>query len=177
MSELQDQLLQRMLNGRQPGAGELSNMFAEHEDPRVRLIAQIMSQATVAPTPDANLDDGPATEVIEVEPPRSTLASPRVRRKLRRLVEDLREAQTIGDTLAAALGACYLCWGEDPHCEQCGGDGRPGWSEPDAELFAEYVQPAVERFREVSEHTDPSGPAGRSHFTEPRPGDGKSNRS
>jgi hypothetical protein len=46
--------------------------------------------------------------------------------------------------LAAALGACD-CWGQDPHCAVCSGEGRSGWTEPDADLFAEYVEPALSR--------------------------------
>lgn len=42
--------------------------------------------------------------------------------------------------LAAALGACE-CWGEDPRCPVCAGDGAAGWSEPDPDLYAAYVGP------------------------------------
>lgn len=46
--------------------------------------------------------------------------------------------------LAAALGACE-CWGDDSDCAVCGGDGVSGWTEPDDELYATYVRPAVRR--------------------------------
>jgi hypothetical protein len=46
--------------------------------------------------------------------------------------------------LAAALGACE-CWGLRPGCPQCQGHGSAGWIEPDAELFEEFVKPAIER--------------------------------
>ncbi|NUU18716.1 hypothetical protein HP550_15790 [Cellulomonas humilata] len=46
--------------------------------------------------------------------------------------------------LAAALGAC-LCWGEDPECRTCEGDGFPGWADPDEELYREYVLPVLRR--------------------------------
>ncbi|WP_116948896.1 hypothetical protein [Jiangella endophytica] len=46
--------------------------------------------------------------------------------------------------LAAALGAC-VCWGQDPGCPVCAGRGGSGWSDPDRELYAEYVAPAVRR--------------------------------
>jgi hypothetical protein len=44
--------------------------------------------------------------------------------------------------LAAALGACD-CWGQHRGCPVCDGAGTPGWTLPDEELFATYVQPAV----------------------------------
>jgi len=46
--------------------------------------------------------------------------------------------------LAAALGACD-CWGTHVDCEVCAGAGTPGWTEPDPDLYAEYVTPAVNR--------------------------------
>ena len=51
------------------------------------------------------------------------------------------------DTLAAALGACALCWGHDPACRACRGHGLPGHSLPDEALFYEYVLPAVRLMR------------------------------
>ena len=47
------------------------------------------------------------------------------------------------DTIAAALGACALCWGHEPTCRACRGHGVPGRSLPDEALFIEYVMPAV----------------------------------
>jgi hypothetical protein len=46
--------------------------------------------------------------------------------------------------LASALGACE-CWGLRRECSRCGGQGCAGWTQPDAELFAEFVQPATAR--------------------------------
>jgi hypothetical protein len=46
--------------------------------------------------------------------------------------------------LAAALGACD-CWGNDPGCRSCSGEGVPGWRLPDAQLYDEFVAPAVAR--------------------------------
>jgi hypothetical protein len=46
--------------------------------------------------------------------------------------------------LAGALGACD-CFGQAPGCPVCSGAGRPGWVEPDADLYREYVEPAVRR--------------------------------
>jgi hypothetical protein len=174
MSELQDLLLQQMINGHRPDAAEMNRMFAEHEDPRVRLIAQFMNQEA-AVTRDAQHEEAPTPQLIEVAPARA--ADTASRRKLRRVLAELHEAQAIGDTLAAALGACYLCWGEDPHCEHCGGAGHSGWCEPDAEQFAAFVAPALERLRETSREFDSTGPAKRSHFADPHASDGPTNRS
>lgn len=71
-------------------------------------------------------------------------------REVRRLTAQLdsagSELQLLRDRtnrLAAALGACASCWGEDPGCRECHGHGRPGRSMPDEGLFTEVVMPAV----------------------------------
>jgi hypothetical protein len=50
--------------------------------------------------------------------------------------------------LAAALGACE-CWGLRRECPLCGGHGAAGWAQPEAELFEEFIQPAIARFPHV----------------------------
>jgi hypothetical protein len=55
--------------------------------------------------------------------------------------------QTPVDTnilLAAALGACE-CWGLEADCDLCQGQGSAGWTQPDPELFEEFVRPATEK--------------------------------
>ncbi len=51
------------------------------------------------------------------------------------------------DVFAAAVGACEICWGDDPVCPVCWGEGRPGWTEPNRGLFAEVAGPALRRLR------------------------------
>lgn len=68
---------------------------------------------------------------------------------------ELADLRTVNDTAAAALGACQVCWGGDPGCPVCAGRGRPGFAEPDPELFRKLVAPAVRRMRDLA------GAAGR----------------
>jgi hypothetical protein len=51
--------------------------------------------------------------------------------------------------LAAALVACE-CWGLQADCDLCQGQGSAGWTQPDPELFNEFVQPALGRLSVVS---------------------------
>lgn len=173
MAALQELLMQQLLNGQQPDPGEMNRLFAEHADPRVRLIAQFMNAAPIAAASEAEAEDLPDAPAIEVAAPHPA-ADRRLRRRLRALAAELRAAQTVADTLAAALGACYLCWGEDRGCGHCGGAGRPGWAEPDAALFAEFVAPALQRMQMQSVS---GAPAERPPITVPRAGDGQSHRS
>lgn len=69
--------------------------------------------------------------------------------RVRQHVSDLRaavgSAHDLLDDVAAALGACGVCWGGTDDCDKCRGRGTPGWRMPDDELFAELVAPAVKR--------------------------------
>jgi hypothetical protein len=46
--------------------------------------------------------------------------------------------------LAAALGACE-CWGMQADCCLCQGQGSAGWTQPESDLFDEFVRPAIAR--------------------------------
>lgn len=60
---------------------------------------------------------------------------------------ELERLRNRNELVAAALGACDRCFGDDDSCPVCGGEGRPGWEPPDRRLFAEIVGPALERLR------------------------------
>ena len=71
--------------------------------------------------------------------------------------------------LAEALGACD-CWGQDPRCHICEGEGGPGWILPDRQLFATYVQPAIRAIRAqaANARTRPSATNHRTTTDEPK---------
>jgi len=54
------------------------------------------------------------------------------------------------DIVAAALGACIYCWGENEVCPTCQGGGKPGRFKPDREAFVEYVVPVVRKIRRLA---------------------------
>jgi hypothetical protein len=78
----------------------------------------------------------------------------RALRQLRRTNDSLRseidDLRLRNDTLAAALGACYLCWGAYPACEVCNGEGKPGYFPIDKPVFTDLVLPAVRAFKTPS---------------------------
>jgi len=69
---------------------------------------------------------------------------------IRQFRQELNDLRDVNDTVAAALGACPVCWGGDTGCEECQGKGYSGSARPDAQLFKELVLPAVRRMRSVS---------------------------
>jgi hypothetical protein len=75
-------------------------------------------------------------------------------RALMEEVELLRHNYTLllerNDMLAAALGACPDCWGEEPNCSACKGQGVPGSMLPLHQEFSRYVMPAIRVVREAA---------------------------
>ncbi len=57
----------------------------------------------------------------------------------RRMDAELRLLRRRNAQLAAALGACPQCWGEDPECTVCAGEGQPGSAPPHRQHFRHYV--------------------------------------
>jgi hypothetical protein len=120
-------------------------------DPRMALLTQFLSQRHAPPEIEG--------EAKEVDPEAREIANQQrleVRRQCARRIRELRvlakkmyaELELLrerNDTLAAALGACYICFGTDQVCPECAGRGLPGSANPDPDTYREYVQPAVRR--------------------------------
>lgn len=71
----------------------------------------------------------------------------KLNRAVRKLYSELEVLRGRNDLLAAALGACYLCWGRDAACPVCAGRGAPGYTAPDTALFAQFALPAARWLR------------------------------
>jgi hypothetical protein len=116
--------------GMEPDADPMQALLQQYDgDPRLRLFAQLLRARAQAPSAPVT----PAPTVEEME---------RRMERLRRAHGELRGQYL---RIAAALGACARCWGDDPRCRDCGGAGTSGFFEPDRELFLCYVLPALRR--------------------------------
>jgi hypothetical protein len=47
--------------------------------------------------------------------------------------------------VAAIVGACTVCLGDDPLCTECRGHGKPGSREPDPEALVEWIDLPLRR--------------------------------
>lgn len=121
------------------GNAGIATLLADHPNPTVRLLSEIW--ASQARTESAVEDDEPPA----ADPPADRAAS----RRIARLEEELQRTGEFIDALAAALGACARCWGNDPTCPACAGTGAPGSIVPDRALFARFIAPAVHRLAEA----------------------------
>jgi hypothetical protein len=75
----------------------------------------------------------------------------RIKSRIQSMSEELSVLRQHSEELAAALGACEICWGYDNECEHCNGYGSPGWQAPRRGVFNKYVEPAIKALREVPE--------------------------
>jgi hypothetical protein len=70
-----------------------------------------------------------------------------LRETVERVYAELEALRARNDALAAALGACFLCFGTDPLCQECGGRGVPGSRPPEPAAYRDFVVPALQRVR------------------------------
>ena len=156
-----DPVLQTLLSGMGAGASggalpsaqELLSQL-ESTDPTVGLLAKYLAARQASESESSSEEEAIevegevvyAAEVQSVDVEQFERLAQVVQRlgghvtKLRAELDQLRE---VNDALAAALGACYLCWGKDAGCPVCHGTGRPGTTMPDKRLFARFVAPVL----------------------------------
>jgi hypothetical protein len=143
------QLLMKRLGG---NGSDLHDVLANHTDPLISGLAQQFKSASAN---QINAEAGDIVDETAAEP--RSASQPNAQDALRARFETIRTENKrlleINDLLAAALGACRLCWGDDPECHECGGNGIPGGAVPRQPLFAKYVLPALRRRREERQRT------------------------
>lgn len=66
----------------------------------------------------------------------------RMLRTIKKLRSELSSEQVFTSSLAKAVGACPVCFGDDMHCEKCDGKGSPGAYVPDFILYNKLISPA-----------------------------------
>lgn len=123
------------------GNGGIATLLADHPDPTVRLISEIWAHRAQSEPPEPEAEPTAASE----HPP----TGQRVFRRIARLEQELKHIGDFTDALAAALGACSRCWGNDSVCPRCTGLGAPGYGVPDRALFSRFIAPAVHRLAEA----------------------------
>lgn len=155
-------LLQSLLAGGE-GSPSPQDLLAQlgASDPTTALVLQYLAQQRAsAPAPEEPDEDESELEAGETAArdidaehhARAAAALRDLRRRVAALYAELEELRVRNEDLAAALGACTRCWGDDPECPICEGCGRPGGAPPDPYLYARLIAPAVRRLK----HWDPA---------------------
>ena len=116
---------------------DLATQFQESGDPALQLLSVYLlsqsggdAQEAIGGEPDGHLREELIAAWAEIE-------------VLRRRVA----------LVAAALGRCDVCWGDDLACHFCQGRGSSGYFWPDRTSYEELIAPAVARVRETGRHT------------------------
>jgi hypothetical protein len=114
---------------------EIIERFAG-DDPRIRAVGEALKQ--LVPTREAFRTDEQLAKTKQLVAKLEDLVQ-----QNKELIEMNKSQQERLEILAAALGACPDCWGDNGPCTACGGEGHPGAYRPDRQAFAGYVLPAV----------------------------------
>jgi hypothetical protein len=154
-----DPTLQAVLSGSAEGATlpTQEEMLSQLEstNPTMGLIAKYLASRQTPESETNSEDEAEGEEAVEAplteenrllafeQSLRLAQVVQRLHGQVKKMRAELDQLREINDTLAAALGACYLCWGEDTRCTVCHGTGRPGSFMPDKRLFALCVVPAL----------------------------------
>jgi hypothetical protein len=105
-----------------------------------RLLLQVVTQWGPLAQPDASNSNSTTNTFYTVTPAEDVKASETVIPPDSPTTDDMPIDTNM--LLAAALGACE-CWGSLPTCHLCRGRGSAGWTQPDLQLFEEFVGPAI----------------------------------
>lgn len=117
----------------------MSQLFEQlgNNDPTMTMMLQMLqNQQTSA---DTEQDPIAMAKELEVRLSETEEELARVRTDAKRLLAAHRIAVERLGELSAALGACGLCWGEDPDCLGCRGRGHIGMIRPDSEIRARLL--------------------------------------
>jgi len=148
------------------GAGDplsliMSQIGAQAPDnPVMAVLSRLLDQRRAVADEAASQARDAAAADAAAEAERELEERERALQALRETVEkayaELEALRARNDALAAALGACYLCFGTDPQCEVCRGRGRPGSRPPEPVAYRRYVLPAMQRVRAIQAGGQPT---------------------
>ncbi|HET7462468.1 MAG TPA: hypothetical protein VFJ82_14540 [Longimicrobium sp.] len=126
--------------GALPGTDEMVAQLAGDDPLKSLLVRQVLERHD-------RVDDDEDEPAAPGPDPQALARQRAARRQLREMRDELMALRERNDALASALGACYLCWGEDRRCAVCGGHGTPGTMAPERDEFARYVAPALKHLQ------------------------------
>jgi hypothetical protein len=69
----------------------------------------------------------------------------RLNKMIARLRRQIASAEGMARYIADTFGACPACWGLNRYCEQCQGQGSPGYANPNLEELRTWLEPALKK--------------------------------
>ncbi len=113
-------------------------------NPTAALLATLLQSRKPAEAASVPAEDSDVAEQAQAQQERER-SFQELKETVSRLYSELDALRKRNDELAAAVGACFLCFGTDPLCPECAGRGRPGSKLPDSGAYRKYVLPALRR--------------------------------
>jgi len=154
LSSMTDVMMQMMLGGQHAGipAANLPDLLANlaQRDPRMaplvqHLQARMAARENTSETVAQEESPIPAPEPEIIEPVKLMGRGERLQRLAKTMFVEVQALRSRNDMLADALGACHLCWGDDPTCVYCAGQGRIGAYLIDPKVFEDVIGPATQQ--------------------------------
>ena len=144
----------------------------DSNDDRLNAVMRYLEQQRAVVPQSEAVDESPSEAEIEIQQLEEMRRKREYQEEKRQQARELKkvmdslyaELETLrsrNDVLAEALGACYLCFGEDPICPECNGRGVPGSLLPNGITFRQYVIPAVKRIKASQTKTQNVSPTGK----------------
>ncbi len=121
-------------------------------NPQMAMLVQMMQARTAAVSNAVDTLDRDTTDALAVRLARTEEQLAATRANAARILASYRAAKLRLADLAAALGACGLCWGEDGECPSCRGRGHIGMIRPDQEIRARLLGPSRQS-TPIAEHS------------------------
>lgn len=112
-------------------------------NPRLQLLQKLMNNTSRA---DSVIENNNSTSRENLS--RRTHRRERLINQIQNMTEENAVLRELATNLARALGACESCWGGDPSCTICRGEGTSGWIRPHTGLFKEFIEPVLYRNNE-----------------------------
>ena len=119
-------------------------------NPQLAMLAQMIQARSTPPLPESGESTSEEIAALATDLAETRARLEATQRQARKLVAAHKIATERLADLAAALGACGLCWGEDDGCPSCRGRGRVGMVRPDLEMRARLLGPP----RRISENAE-----------------------
>jgi hypothetical protein len=140
------------------GTPDLSALIgaAGHTDPTLSAVLGALAQQRSAAA-DADSADGAENEAADASARDAELRArfEHLRDVARRMDGELRVLRRRNAQLAAALGACPHCWGEDAECGTCAGEGVPGSAPSHRGHWLHYVAASASPAQRAARATTP----------------------
>jgi hypothetical protein len=132
------------LLAQQAKTNPMAAMFAKHMAEQ-KAIASARENLPVIDVEASEVDA--EVEEIQEQGENSAAELSELRQYMKGMFAEIKLLRERNDALAAAVGACCLCWGQNLECRSCRGRGGPGFCMPDESLFEEFVLPAIQTLR------------------------------